>query len=69
MSWYQANKARLANERRNKREQVRISRLSDEEQMIHAWQGSPLVESFPYQHREEEEEYAFLDFLLEAETE
>ena len=69
MNWYQTNKARLAKERRLKREQLRISRLSDEERMAYAWQGSPLIESFPYQPVREEEGYTFLDFLIEAETE
>jgi len=69
MTWYQRNKARLASERRLKRQQALTNRLSEDAQMAYTWQGSPLIESFPYQPVREEEGYTFLDFLIEAETE
>jgi hypothetical protein len=68
MTWYQANKARLASHRRLKRQHALVNRLSEDAQMAYAWQGSPLIESFPHQPVREEEGDTFLDFLIEAET-
>lgn len=69
MNWYERNKERLARVRRLNRQQILVSRLSEDAQMAYTWQSTPLVESFPYQPVREEEGYTFLDFLLESETE